>query len=833
METTYRSQASTSVHIPNRFDTKQRNVAHRNDAPPEIPPSPTLTNPDMILPDDGERQSSTPSPPFQLTPSDPRMLQNGLQQQNGYYPSNGSNYRAPRSRWTYEGHAHGRPLSDIGEEDSQQSSPAYASRYTAQPHQEKSDADSVGSGSTISAGSQRQLNLNPEGIRGGNDSGFNSRRSSYASQSSIDRERAQASNALVSGSSQQAEEESSSAILSSEAERILENAKRRLTLMEGNLTRARSSIRLGQTPSPSPTSPGILLPTRNLQPAGALYRSISQTDRRVSLLRPQPVYMPTQESGHSRGHSETNLPSTASLESPSLQPSRSMSALASSGSSQYDSRENSFPYNAADTHGGHMRRQDSRPEDDYRRGYLSPDVNGLAGLGTSTAPKMSSMEDFNSAYPPDGPPSRAQSQLQVRDLKDQAAGLRTKVALLKVKTQEDNLRRRSLQSLRTPSPFTAAERCNAGYGWVSEPTSARLDDNGHSTSNGTDEYPIDAPLSPQRYEPTSAQSPHINDKFILDNDDQSVVESHYEDAEEGEYDEDDEDIDRERLNDILNEPYDDDDQSDIFEDFPSGTAPEATPHEEREDAFDYENFYLHSALGTFSRNKIRRNSYGSTGSTETTRPARDQRPGTHNRSTSSDSVSTFATFATATENAYDDYDDDQDDALQAIDQIVDNWNDSEDEEDVSTPVQSRRATVIDRSDESRYLAASRSRDNGPYTPTGKSLPIDRNLSTPTTPVDAFMSSLSSSRSASTRPSSSLNTDDTRLLEQVFESLGKVCTELQELTIAASATAGTNGKVTSNGSASTTPSADPKYIRTLRRRLDAARRVLDGQLDSDA
>lgn len=152
---------------------------------------------------------------------------------------------------------------------------------------------------------------------------------------------------------------------------------------------------------------------------------------------------------------------------------------------------------------------------------------------------------------------------------------------------------------------------------------------------------------------------------------------------------------------------------------------------------------------------------------------------------------------------------------------------------VSTPVQSRRATVIDRSDESRYLAASRSRDNGPYTPTGKSLPIDRNLSTPTTPVDAFMSSLSSSRSASTRPSSSLNTDDTRLLEQVFESLGKVCTELQELTIAASATAGTNGKVTSNGSASTTPSADPKYIRTLRRRLDAARRVLDGQLDSDA
>lgn len=378
-----------------------------------------------------------------------------------------------------------------------------------------------------------------------------------------------------------------------------------------------------------------------------------------------------------------------------------MSALASSGSSHYDSRENSFPYNAADGSDSQERRQEPHPEDDYRRSYLSPDVNGSSGLGISAAPKMSSMEDFNSAYPPDGPPSRAQSQLQVRDLKDQAAGLRTKVALLKVKTQEDNLRRRSLQSLRTPSPFTAAERWyssalehgngvanvhnNAGYGWVSEPTSAKQDSNGTSTSNGTDEYPIDAPLSPQRREPASSKSPHIIDEFAFDNDDQSVLESHYEDAEEGEYDDDEDgDIDRERLNEILNEPYDDDDQSDVFEDFPSGNAPEATPHEEREDAFDYENFYLHSALGTFSRNKIRRNSYGSTGSTETTRPARDQRPGTHNRNASSDSVSTFATFATATENAYDDdYDDDQEDALEAIDQIVDTWNDFEDEDGMS------------------------------------------------------------------------------------------------------------------------------------------------------
>lgn len=131
----------------------------------------------------------------------------------------------------------------------------------------------------------------------------------------------------------------------------------------------------------------------------------------------------------------------------------------------------------------------------------------------------------------------------------------------------------------------------------------------------------------------------------------------------------------------------------------------------------------------------------------------------------------------------------------------------------------------------------RNQDHRSFTPTGKTLPVGRIPSTPTTPVDAFMSSLSA-RSASARPSSSLNTDDTRLLEQVFESLGKVCVELQELTINMATTTassvGTNGSlVGADTNANKTSIADAKYIRTLRRRLDAARRVLDGQLDSDA
>lgn len=57
----------------------------------------------------------------------------------------------------------------------------------------------------------------------------------------------------------------------------------------------------------------------------------------------------------------------------------------------------------------------------------------------------------------------------------------------------------------------------------------------------------------------------------------------------------------------------------------------------------------------------------------------------------------------------------------------------------------------------------------------------------------------------------INNDDERLLEQLFQSLGNVCMDLQTIT--------------------TSADPDEKDARILRRRLDAARRVLDGELDS--
>jgi hypothetical protein len=88
-----------------------------------------------------------------------------------------------------------------------------------------------------------------------------------------------------------------------------------------------------------------------------------------------------------------------------------------------------------------------------------------------------------------------------------------------------------------------------------------------------------------------------------------------------------------------------------------------------------------------------------------------------------------------------------------------------------------------------------------------------------TPTSAFVSSLVSSVSAtapsSNADSSGLNNDDTRLLERLFQSLGIVCMDLQAITTSQDASV----------------NADPKAARMLRRRLDAARRVLDGELDA--
>ena len=447
--------------------------------------------------------------------------------------------------------------------------------------------------------------------------------------------------------------------------------------MEGNLNRARSSVRL--TPSPSPSAPGNIQPMGPYQPVGGLYRSITRTDRRNSTLRRQP-FAPSHEtsaSRHSRVHSDTNFPPESSPSADNKRLSRSVSAMGASTSSHFHHDDRSFQYEPTRPYLTHRASVSSmKPASEHApspqplHSPVPPDDSPTSpmGLGISTEyESKSNPGDFSPVYSSYGPPSRAQSQLQVRDLQYQMKGLHIKISSLKVKTQEDNLRRRSLQSLRTPSPLTAADPWftnalelkdgrssrgstairDASSEYVRDPRSSHelaqgKEDEHHEPGQAIGDPVQQASESLSHQTGTAWHTPPVG----YEDSRQPTSQSIYEDAEQGDFE--DGDIDREALDEILREPLDEDLEGDY-------QNADETPHEEREDAFDYEHFILHSALGNYSR-QMRS---GSRGSAETTRPVR---PARHSRNDSSMSASTVATFATATEGdetpeAEDDIDD--------------------------------------------------------------------------------------------------------------------------------------------------------------------------------
>lgn len=288
-----------------------------------LPPSPTLTNPDMILPYESERETSTPSPPFEPmqlpSPPDFRHLQDRDQEKSLHsqsedqnrdqdlsnrttdeigmavsLPARQDNKRPspPRNLWALGGHQVGPPLSDIGEEDASSVSspprstcsgyyssssagnespvlartPIAGSHWNRGGEEDECDGWSDDSSSTVSAHSN---NARWDGFDGSNvdKNGdlHSSRAEEDASQSQIasqgdtahsnddhayyrgngeghgnahhesgDFSRSEEENNMGSIPEEKVEKENmdevSSALLSTEAERILENAKKRLTV---------------------------------------------------------------------------------------------------------------------------------------------------------------------------------------------------------------------------------------------------------------------------------------------------------------------------------------------------------------------------------------------------------------------------------------------------------------------------------------------------------------------------------------------------------------------------------------------------------------------------
>lgn len=825
-------------------------------------PSLTLTDPDMILPFDGERESQTPSPP-----------------QIAYLSHINSRYENPTPRkknfsrhaWTHDDVNVSRRLSDIGEE----LSPARSDSFDAegdeqgreQGHDQEGNTDNVysSSSSTVSAGSRRAsaaketpesserdvAPVDPEIARAQATAVVGSAGSSLPASSAV---------ASAAAEGKGPGEEFSSAILSSEAERILENAKKRLNvceawlcilaianpvqLMEGNLTRARSTTRT--TPSPSPSNAGYIQPLGKQQPVGGLYRSISKTDPKNSSLRRQSLIasQDTTNNRHSRVYSETNIPSESTLSSDPKRMSRSVSAMGASSYSKLHTDDRSFHYEPTRAYLTHRSSISSikppiQVEESQAQALQSPvstpdgSLDSPQGLGISSDEgSKSSPDGFSPVYSSYGPPSRAQSQLQVRDLQYQMKGLHIKISSLKVKTQEDNLRRRSLQSLRTPSPLTAADHWYANALELRDGQSSRGSNPRRDTSServrlaansqqAAERRDSDENIAGNMSKPTDWQRNQTGDF----DDSQSVGESMYEDAEEGEYDEE---IDREALDEILREPLDEDLESDS-EAFPDMMSQDATPHEMREDAFDYEHFILHSALGNYTQ-QLRRVSNSSNGSVETTRPTYTAR---HSRTNSAMSDSTVATFATATEGRPDE---DDIDSVMYWDRRFNHGSSARPPSTTQTNTprtELRHGTSHSRSHSNTHTNAHSHQPSpiqeveveegdrsetprphegpaleSPQKGTGRSSSAATGSAMPTSLVSSLVSTV---RAASSTPSVGINDDDTQMLEALFSSLGSVCTDLQAIT----------------------SSSDPdlKAARVLRRRLDAARRVLEGELDT--
>ncbi len=471
---------------------------------------------------------------------------------------------------------------------------------------------------------------------------------------------------------------------------------------------------------------------------------------------------------------------------------------------------------------------------------------------------------MDTAFPMKTTLTRSRSSMQMRDLREQMQDLKGKISTLKERARKDTLRRRSLQSLRMPSPFTAAEQWHTS-------TEVHRNDlvdtlSGHQLNEAHEIVEQAEAIQGTKPEDTNGSVP-LNDQEESSNgvmhgaeDDHSVAPSQYESAVENadeQHDtlwndenallEEEPYVVDEGMNDAEDEVEEDSilGEQDFYESSPS---PVGERHEDRADAFDYEHFFLRSDMGNYSRTKPgRRSSFDSTDSAETTKapsplnhPSHEQGPQSqqyqessqlwpkgHHRNNSVDSVSTFATFATATEgrgsDAGSEDDEDEWEQHQRNHPMAGTWN-----QDYFSHQSSATPGIWSSGAHGQVRPDVAVRLNGHLTPgsptssdspsTTRSFPlVNKSKHLTPSPSPQPLSTLVSNHVVSTRPEESteqatldLSREDGDLVERLLESVGKICNHLRA-----------EGESGSNYDS-----------RVWRRRLDAARRVLDGEIAED-
>ena len=621
--------------------------------------------------------------------------------------------------------------------------------------------------------------------------------------------------------------------------------------MEGNLSRARSTLERRPSSSMSAflgrgAEPVSLytLPTKGRSPGG-----FSPSKHRQANL---PMLEENQQ-GHSRVFSETSVPSTLQTvpNGHSLEDQNKYLHGGDSAAKERNSEPNrnwfwngltrNTSLNHAARHNGLQPLNEDGPApesfeqssqtNEYRDDETDPEPSSKAA--TSEAPNL-----------PSGGLTRARSTTQMRDLRDQMQDLKGKISTLKQRAKEDNLRRRSLQSLRTPSPFTAAEQWYTGQPDVEAGQSSaqgleieegpKVPDAGgpHDATalvgfgdvlaategnlpkrNGDldAERPLSKPTSQE--EESTPRSSQVESITYHKSSSQSSAERQV-------TVDDPSPVDLDGKEDSL---YGDQDYHE------TSAEPFVERHEDRPDAFDYEHFILHSAMGSYSglgvrrssSRRKRRDSSSSASSVETTKPRsstsevkghttngnESSSSGSHVRKVSVDSVSTVNTFATATEgkvsSASDDDDDDDDDDWTPRQTMAGSWQPESKKQKVYGINGSPKGKG-----KKHIASAYKVFRNDARPPGEKALPMQ-----PPDPL-SYITSIA-------RPDSpekggpvkflQIGDRDRELIERLVGSLAKVCADLHKL--------GADGTV--------------YEARVCRRKLDTARRMLDGEVNGEA
>lgn len=410
-------------------------------------------------------------------------------------------------------------------------------------------------------------------------------------------------------------------------------------------------------------------------------------------------------------------------------------------------------------------------------------------------------------------------------LRDQMNDLKGRISSLKMRAQEDQLRRRSMQSLRTSSPFTNAQEwhsstdtydaggasmtANAGLGITTDsPTRRALFEEDHH-----------GPYSPgttylQQYgeDLVIQEDANTSSKHVGSGPSHGVEDKDFDDLESYNDEQDFDETDEREFQSVNGEEVEQAGDS-VYEDAVY-ELPATARHEDRIDAFDYEHFFLHSAMGTYSL-EGRRSSVGSDSSTATTRPvtavqvqeddisSAEKRVSFHARNASSDTISTVASFATAAENQDEAEDEDENEEMDQFSQQIMTQHQS---------VRPRPATSNSYTSLRSDSAINMRRMTGNSPPQNT---ISRSSASPADlasglQVSKIFSILTESSSPShEEPRLALSEEEKQLIYSLAASFQQVCSSLQH----------THGE---------------QYDRKeYRRRLDDARRVLNGEgVDDD-